>query len=170
MHTYFAQQHSYDHYHYHYKFLKEGLHKRLKACTLPEGASQNTQIQLQAEDTSWPLIQLHTQLHTCIQNNTLQSTKTHRIIKKIQVQKRKCHGKFLLKWVQLVVPDKISGGIEFHSRGEATKKDEETRFRVKGCDQSRVARPSSPRRLSIGDYKQSISAWANRVWPRETRV
>ena len=37
--------------------------------------------------------------------------------------------------------DKISGGIEFHSRGEATKKeclkalmDEETRFRVKGCD------------------------------------
>ena len=44
--------------------------------------------------------------------------------------------------MQLVVPDKISGGIEFHSRGEATKKecpvkalmDEETRFRVKGCD------------------------------------
>ena len=37
--------------------------------------------------------------------------------------------------------DKISGGIEFHSRGEATKKeclkaliDEDTRFRVKGCD------------------------------------
>ena len=37
--------------------------------------------------------------------------------------------------------DKISGGIEFHSRGEAMKKeylkalmDEETRFRVKGCD------------------------------------
>ena len=28
----------------------------------------------------------------------------------------------------------------------------------------------SPRRLSIGDYNlQSISAWAKRVWPRETR-
>ena len=37
--------------------------------------------------------------------------------------------------------DKISGGIEFHSKGEDTKKEclkavmnEVTRFRVKGCD------------------------------------
>ena len=32
-----------------------------------------------------------------------------------------------------------------------------------------MARPFSPRCLLIGDYKlQSISAWAERVWPRET--
>ena len=44
-------------------------------------------------------------------------------------------------------------------------------------EESRVARPSPHRRLSIGDYKrrdsqrynlQSISACAERVWPRET--
>ena len=63
---------------YYYQFLKEGSHIRLKACTRCFPAYSYTY----AHTTDYKIfIYIHT--YTCIQNNSLQNTRTHRINKKV---------------------------------------------------------------------------------------